>query len=195
MTVSIVHFSIRRLYVYRMTDDTVGAPVYATGVRARCARKLSFERNMATATLEGDGGVCHATREIKSLNFEIDYGGVPLDVNALLMGSTLNEITGPPLASHMIISTDDLEISFGAIAKVLGRNGGAAHVAIFNAREQGGGAVAPTMDAYGTTVLNGIALPSPYDEAALAGIYHRATDVDISTTWASNVVTNLTGSY
>jgi len=195
MTVKVVHFSAKRAYAFEMTDDTVGAPVYGTGQRLNCVRKIGFERNVAEAMLEGDGGVCDATRENKSINFELDFGGVELDLIALIQGATLNEITGPPAESHLIVGTEDVEIAFGVITRVLGRRGGSAHIALFNCREQGGGYTAAEIDNYGKTTFKGIGLASPYNEKALYAVWHSGQNVEVDTTWADNVVTNLTGSY
>ena len=99
MTKDITQFSIKDAYVFEITD--MATPAYDTGKQVDCIRKIGFQRDIVTAELTGSGRVCHATRQVKKLSFEIDFGGVELDMLALLMGATIDEIAGPPAETQV----------------------------------------------------------------------------------------------
>ena len=191
MTKEITRFSVKDAYVFEITTLSA-TPVYAAGIQVDCVRKIGYQRDIVTAELTGSGRVCHATRQVKKLGFELDFGGVKLDLNALLQGSTLVEIVGPPVESHLFVGIEDREVAFGLVAEIWGLDGGGAHVALFHCREQGGGPSDLEEDSYGTTTYSGVGLAAPENNKTLYAEYHLDAQTDIDPTWATNVVTDLT---
>ena len=194
MTVAVSRYGVQRLHLFEMTDDTIGAPVYDDGLRAACVRKVGFARKIVEAILEGDDTICVASSETKALDFVLEFGGAPLDVQAMIQGATLVEDAGPPETSHLIVSINDVPAQFGVMCRVLGKKGGFAHLALFNCTELGGGPEEAALDTFAMSNYKGQALPSPEDEAALYGIKHwkKGTAlIDIDVVWANNDVSDV----
>lgn len=195
MTVSVARYGVQQLYLYPITDPTVGAPVYGSGLRAACVRKVAFPRAVTEAILEGDDSICLVSQQTKALDFEIEFGGAPLDVQAMIQGATLVEDAGPPVTSHLVVGINDVPAQFGLIARVIGRSGGFAHLCLFNNTELGGGPEEAAMDTFAMSVYKGKSIPSPVDEASLYGVKHweaGTTLIAVDTTWANNDVTDVT---
>lgn len=190
MTLNITQFSVKDCYIFEITD--MATPTYAAGAQVNCVRKIGYQREIVTAELTGSGKVCHATRQVKKLSFELDFGGVELDLLSLIMGSTLAEIVGPPAESHLFVGVEDREIAFGLIAHIWGLDGGCTHLALFNCRETGGGPTDIEEDQYAKTMFTGVGLVAPENHKTLYAEYNFDADTAIDATWADNAVVDLT---
>ena len=197
MSVAVKQFGVRQLFVFHMTSDTAPG-TWATGQRYVGVKKIGFAREIASVIQEGDDAILFVSRQNKAINFTVEISGVNLPIQALIQGATLTEIAavvGPPevlVSTHMIVGVEDQPAAFGLIAKILGKKGGCAHVCLYNCIETEGGLVEAAMDAFAGTSWTGKAMACPEDEKALLAVRHWAVNNNVSTTWATNLVTDVT---
>lgn len=188
---NIYPLGLRRLYLYTLTDDTAGSPVYGTGVRVNCTRTLTWAPNQTEIKLEGDDVICRSTAMIDSIKVDIEFGGAPLDLWAKLLGaSTQDSAISSNDSTILDLAVSDQRPELGWIALAYGDKAGAHKVIGYRAVATNGPGGSMAKGAYRISVFTLDSKTAPYDgDRLLRAInYEVDTDATISTTWTANPV-------
>jgi hypothetical protein len=179
---------LRRLYLFECTEDDE-TPVYGTGARVNCTKTLTWSPNMTELKLEGDDVICRSTSLMESVNCDVEFGGVPLDIYADLFGANVQDSgTGSAEATILDLAVSDQRPQLGWIAQAYGDRAGDLMVIGYRATVLSGPGGEMAKGSYISSKFTLESKTAPYDGDRLLRLINNETAVTISTTWASNPV-------
>lgn len=176
---------LRRLYLYENTTGTT----YATGQRVNCTKTLTWAPNMVELKLEGDDVICRSTSLMESVNCDIEFGGVPLDIYSDLFGANVQDSgTTPSAVTILDLAVSDQRPQLGWIAQAYGDVSGDMLVIGYRATVLSGPGGEMAKGSYQSSKFTLESKTAPHDDDRLLRIINRETAAAISTTWATNTV-------
>lgn len=116
MTVSheTVMFDVHDCQVAALLSDSAGAiPTFGPWVDVPGISEVGLDPNFVTAELKGDARVIAKKGRIDRLNFSGTYSKLDLDVLAVLIGSTVSDITAVPAANVSVTTSNGSAIVTG----------------------------------------------------------------------------------
>lgn len=180
---------LRELMVVPITS--LATPTYGTGVISAAADSAEFDTEVSDAMLNGNDKVVAYHTLTKNGTFKFSLGGVQQTFLAVVDGNTATDSGTPPndLTWRKIKASTCLPY-FGWVARAVGPSCGQAGdpadsvVVAYKAKlkKPAGGKLSE--GAFAMSEMDGIVLPSPYDDDTLFLIFHRGTAAALSTTWA-----------
>lgn len=179
-------FGLREMYVYERTAST---PTYDTGVELTYVSSFTVDQIVTEGLLEGEDitGAVHANLDRVEVSFE--NGGMPLDVYAMLLGSTLTDSGGGTSEQTILdIGVGDVRPYFGWIARSVGDDGGDTMYIGYKFKMNTGGGGTFAKGQFYTGSFGAVGIPSDYDSDRIIRPIHRVTAAVISSTWTSNPV-------
>lgn len=182
---------MRRFYIYEMTATT---PTYATGVRIPC-KTVTPNFDASEIMLEGEDTILRSTSNLDSITLTLGtLAGVELPVYGKVFGAIVTDSSiAANEMSYMDVKVSNQRPAFGTIMNSWGDEDGVFQMATFNAKVVGLPNGTFDKGAYHAPSMTLKCLPAPDDDDTLARLinWQVASDAAISTTWATNHVSNI----
>jgi len=103
-----VMFDVHDCKVAPLISDQNGAlPVYGTRIDVPGISEVGLDPNFVTAELKGDARVIAKKGRIDRVNFSGTYGKLALDVQAVLIGTSVSDVAATSIASITGATTED----------------------------------------------------------------------------------------
>ena len=179
-------FGARDMKIFSRTAAT---PTYGTGVDVGCFVKLEWEPQVTEKLLEGDDVICAVASQFEGIEVNVEHGGFPLPVYALMIGHTLTDSgTTPNEATIMNLKVNDVRPYFGFIATAFGTEGGPVMIIGYKHKLTDGAGSALEKGEFMMGEHTWVGIPSDYDSVTVLRAINMEWQLAISTTWLSNNV-------